>query len=265
MARIIDAHAHIFPDKLARKAADSIGHFYDIPMYTDAAVSTLLTHESEAGVALTLVCSSAVTPNQTESINNFIAAECASHPELFGLAALHPDFAGFEEEIARAISLGLHGFKFHSDFQKFYLDDDSAIPMFRAIAKTGLPVLLHAGDPRYDYSSPKAIANLMRKVPDLRVIAAHFGGYSRWDEVPCLPVCENLRFDTSSSLFKLSTDDALRLIDHFGPEKFFFGTDFPMWSPKEELVRFRSLGLNAETEQMMLSENFEKFFGLNKQ
>lgn len=262
MARIIDAHAHIFPDKLAHKAAESIGNFYDIPMYTDAAVSTLLACEAEAGISLSLVCSSAVTPGQTESINNFIAAECASHPELFGLAALHPDFAGFEEEIARAISLGLHGFKFHSDFQKFYLDDDSAIPMFRAIAKTGLPILVHAGDPRYEYSSPKTIANLMRKVPDLRVIAAHFGGYGCWGEVGELPICDNLRFDTSSSLFKLSRDDALRLIDYFGPEKFFFGSDFPMWSPKEELGRFRSLGLDEETEQMMLSENFEKFFGI---
>ena len=27
---IIDSHAHIYPDKLARKAARSIGDFYDI-------------------------------------------------------------------------------------------------------------------------------------------------------------------------------------------------------------------------------------------
>ena len=262
MSRIIDAHGHIFPEKIAHKAADSIGKFYDIPMYTDAAPSTLLRNASEAGIAMTLVCSSAVTPGQTESINSFIASECASHPEFFGLAALHPDFKGYEEEIARAISLGLHGFKFHSDFQKFYLDDDSAIPMFRAIAKTGLPVLLHAGDERYEYSSPKTIANLMRKVPDLRVIAAHFGGYSRWDEVGELPVCDRLCFDTSSSLFKLSRNDALRLIDHFGTDKFFFGTDFPMWSPIEELGRFRALGLDEETERMILSENFERFFGI---
>ena len=30
--KIIDAHAHIFPDKIAVKASESIGHFYDIPM-----------------------------------------------------------------------------------------------------------------------------------------------------------------------------------------------------------------------------------------
>ena len=29
---IIDAHCHIYPDKIAQKAADSTGIFYDIPM-----------------------------------------------------------------------------------------------------------------------------------------------------------------------------------------------------------------------------------------
>ena len=32
MQRIIDAHAHIFPDKIAIKASDSIGQFYGIDM-----------------------------------------------------------------------------------------------------------------------------------------------------------------------------------------------------------------------------------------
>ena len=30
--RIIDAHAHIFPEKIAAKAVASIGSFYDQPM-----------------------------------------------------------------------------------------------------------------------------------------------------------------------------------------------------------------------------------------
>ena len=29
---IIDAHAHIFPDKIAKKATDAIGDFYGIQM-----------------------------------------------------------------------------------------------------------------------------------------------------------------------------------------------------------------------------------------
>ena len=29
---IIDAHAHIFPEKIAENATENIGHFYGIPM-----------------------------------------------------------------------------------------------------------------------------------------------------------------------------------------------------------------------------------------
>lgn len=32
---IIDAHAHIFPDKIAQKATDNIGSFYDLYMNFD--------------------------------------------------------------------------------------------------------------------------------------------------------------------------------------------------------------------------------------
>ena len=40
MYEIIDAHAHIFPAKIAEKATNAIGSFYGIPM--SAAVGTSL-------------------------------------------------------------------------------------------------------------------------------------------------------------------------------------------------------------------------------
>ena len=43
---IIDSHAHIYPDKLARKAARSIGDFYDIDMDLDGTVDMLLTPDA---------------------------------------------------------------------------------------------------------------------------------------------------------------------------------------------------------------------------
>lgn len=52
---IIDSHAHIYPDKLARKAARSIGDFYDIDMDLDGTVDMLLKVGDEAGVDKFLV------------------------------------------------------------------------------------------------------------------------------------------------------------------------------------------------------------------
>ena len=42
-----------------------------------------------------------------------------------------------------------------------------------------------------------------------------------------------------------------------------FGTDFPMWSPKEELARFLSLGLDESSRQKILYENFMKLLKLH--
>ena len=51
-------------------------------------------------------------------------------------------------------------------------------------------------------------------------------------------------------------------IDAIGPDRLIFGTDFPMWSPKEELNRFFSLGLSESDQQKILYGNFMKLLGL---
>ena len=55
----------------------------------------------------------------------------------------------------------------------------------------------------------------------------------------------------------------LRMLEKFGPERFLFGTDFPMWSPKEELARFLTLGLGDDVNEKILYGNFMKLFDLH--
>ncbi len=262
---IIDAHTHIFPGKIAGKATDAIGDFYEMPMYAPGSPETLLESGAKIGTKRFLICSSATTPEQTYPINDFIAQQCSLHPAFFGLATMHHELPNIEEELDRAVALGLHGVKIHHDFQGVDIDEPASIPMYRAIAQKGLPLLFHMGDNRYDHTSPARLARVMRQVPELKVIAAHFGGYQAWHKVAKgLPLWDNLRFDTSSSLAILPKDDVLRLIDHFGVERYFFGTDFPMWEPVAELARFHALGLTEAEEEKIFHTNFEDFFGLER-
>ena len=90
---------------------------------------------------------------------------------------------GYEEVLDELQALGSRGLKIHPDFQKLPIDDPSGIETYRAIARRGLPVLMHMGDNRYDFSSPERLTNLIRQVPDLIVIAAHFGGWNAWGPV----------------------------------------------------------------------------------
>lgn len=262
---IIDAHAHIYPQKIAEKATDTIGKFYEIPMQHVGLPEELIKSGQQIGVSRYLVCSTATKPEQVRSINQYIKNECDKHPEFLGFATMHPGMDNFEEELDFMQSNGLRGIKLHPDFQKFNIDDENAIVMYRSIAKRHLPILFHTGDNRYDFSAPKRLYHVINEVPDLTCIAAHFGGYQRWDEVHEYLKCPNLYFDTSSSLFQLKREDAVRLIHYFGVKQFLFGSDFPMWDHKEELARFDALDLTSEEREYILHINFETLFRIKKE
>lgn len=259
---IIDAHSHIFPKKISLKATKTIGEFYDISMYSEGCSEKLLESGSKIEVSKYLVCSTATIPSQVESINSFIKAECDVHPEFFGFGTLHPDYENLENEVERIISMGMHGIKLHPDFQKFDIDDNNAYRMYEII-EGRLPVLIHMGDNRFNYSRPLRLKKLLNDFPRLQVIAAHFGGYKNWDEADeCLRNMPNIKFDTSSTLEFIEPEYARKLIDHFGLENFFFGTDFPMWNHVEELKRFFNLSLSFYQNQQILADNFKEYFNI---
>ena len=260
---IADAHTHIFPEKIAEKATINIGKFYGLHMGDIGTAEYLVETGSKAGVTRYLVCSVATKESQVKAINDFIYAACQVHPEFVGFASLHPDFTEIESEIERVYGLGMRGIKFHPDFQVCNIDDEKLIPTYRKMAELGLPGLFHMGDNRYDYSAPARLRKVKEKIPELICIAAHFGGYRRWDEAYReLGEVDGLYFDTSSSLFALSSDVAVDMIRHFGADRFMFGTDFPMWTYADELERFNALPLTEDERQQIFAGTFEELFGV---
>lgn len=260
---IIDMHTHIFPHAISEKATLSIGKFYDIGMhYAIGDPENLLEAESIIGTKRMLVCSVATSPKQVVSINDFIKAQCDLHSEFYGFAALHGDYADIAGEVERVIGMGLHGIKLHADFQRTPIDSKSSYRIYEAI-EGRLPVLLHMGDYRHDFSHPTMLAKVLRDFPKLKVLASHLGGWALWDEAESvLRGGENIRFDTSSSLNMMSPERAVRMIRHYGVENCMFGTDFPMWSPKQEAERLLSLGFTYEEYKKMFSENTEAFLDI---
>ena len=258
--KIADIHAHIFPHRIAEKASRSIGGFYNAASNHIPTLEILLEEEKKAGIETVAASSSATTPAQVAHINEFIAQSIRQTPGLVCLGSLFPTMDGWERELERMVDFGIHGIKIHPDFQKVPVDDPKAVPMYRAVAKAGLPVLFHMGDARYDYSAPERLSNLIRQVPDLVAIAAHFGGWQAWDRSYAHILPENVFYDTSSSLMFLGKDRGLDFLDKMGAHRFLFGSDFPMWTPKTELERFLELGLDETTQNRILYGNFERLF-----
>ena len=259
---IIDAHSHIFPEKIAENATNNIGRFYGIPMSGCGLTDKLLESGSKIGVSLYLVCSTATKPQQVSSINTFIAQECSSHDCFYGFGTAHPDSEDIDADIEQVRSLGLHGIKIHPDFQLFNVDSPDAYKIYERI-EGEFPLLIHCGDDRYNYSAPERVARIHRDFPKLKIIAAHLGGYQCWDSATgCLRGLDNVRFDVSSSLSFLSPERAVEIIRSYGAENCFFGSDFPMWMHEDEFDHFMALGLSDKENRMIFAENFKAFFNI---
>ena len=264
MYQIIDAHCHIYPDAIARKAAASTGNFYDgLPATCDGTVDTLLSVGGQVGISHYIVQSVATKPEQVRHINEFIAREVAEHPgQLTGLGTLHPDSPDLEGDVNHLLELGLKGVKLHPDIQRFKIDDYRCLHIYD-LCEGRLPILMHTGDNRFDYSNPNRLLPILEIYRGLTVIGAHFGGYSIWHEAAeQLHGQPNLYVDCSSTMFALPDREVVDLIHTYGADRVLFGTDYPMWSPVDELTHFLRLPLTEEEQQLILHENAERLFDL---
>ena len=72
--KIIDFHSHAFPDAIAKKARDFLEEYYGLPMYGDGTMAQLKEESHKANITRLVVCSTATTPHQTQSVNNWLSA-----------------------------------------------------------------------------------------------------------------------------------------------------------------------------------------------
>ena len=262
--RIADSHCHIYPSKIAVKASAAVGVFYDIPMYAGSGdADTLLANGSAIGVERYVVCSVATTLPQVDSINRFIAGQCTEHPEFIGLGAWHEDVEDVDALLDSCEELGLAGIKVHPDFQKVGLDDPRLLRLVAALDERGMHILIHMGDVRYDYSSPAKLAAILEKRPTLKVDAAHYGGFSEWDESMRVLAGSPAYYDVSSSQMFLTPEERLQLVETFGIDKLMFGVDFPMWNHAAEFARCMEIDLSEAEREALFYGNFARFYGVD--
>lgn len=264
MQKVINSHCHIYPSKIAARAVEGIGDFYDLHMSLNGSVDDLIKDGNKVGVVHYLVHSVATTPKQVKSINEFISEEVKAHSDLFtGFGTLHPDSEDIEADLDYLIELGLKGVKVHPDFQQFALNEERAFKMGEAIDERGLPIMIHCGDFRYEYSNPEQLKPFLEKFPNMLVIGAHFAGWSMWEEATKeLAGTPNLIVDLSSSLYALSPETANELIHAYGADRVLWATDFPMWESESEMAMFDKIELTEEERNMILYENAAKLLGL---
>jgi predicted TIM-barrel fold metal-dependent hydrolase len=178
---------------------------------------------------------------------------------------MHPEFPDFEAELDRIYALGVRGIKLHPDFQKFFIDCDPLLEVFKYLQDKHMFLLTHSGDNRHHFSDPRRVARVAKMFPELDVIAAHFGGWSEWSLArEVLADLPNVYYDTSSTFGMGGIDEGRAGFRAFDNSHIFFGDDFPMWDHADELAILCSLGLDTETLDGVLGRNFMNFLAQYK-
>ena len=139
----IDFHTHAFPDKLAVNAVPALEKVGGIQAAGDGTIRGLLASMESAGIDRSVVCPVATKPEQVRGINDWVLG--IRDERIIPFGSLFPGMADVADEVRRLKDEGVRGIKLHPDYQKFFVDDEIAFPIYEACEKHGLMILFHAG------------------------------------------------------------------------------------------------------------------------
>jgi predicted TIM-barrel fold metal-dependent hydrolase len=260
----IDVHTHAFPDAVAARAIPHLEGKAGVRAALDGTVAALLASMDRAGVATSVVCSIATDPAQFASILRWSAAIAGER--LLPFPSVHPGSPAAVAEVAQVAAAGFRGVKLHPEYQDFHVDDPALEPFYRALEASGLVVLFHAGHdigfPDSERAAPARFAALHRAFPALRVVAAHLGGFRRWEHVAAELVGTGVWLDTSYTLGHAPEALARAILLGHRPDRLLFGSDSPWVDQAAAIAALRALALPEALERRILGGNARELLGL---
>lgn len=259
---IIDVHCHAWPDQLADRALGP--RVPQLPRVGDGKISTLPSVLERSGVDRGVLLGIADTARYVDGTNRFVARSRGGN--LLGFGTVHPDLP-VDENMASLRRNGIPGVKLHSLFQGFAYSDSRVWDLLEAFGSE-IAVIAHvgAGGDREsnERATPGMIRDIVRRFPDLRIVACHFGGYHRLEEAEAdllgLPVY--LETSWPPTMAELAPERVRSIIDRHGADRIVFGSDWPMADPAKEVAAIRALGYDEETTAGILGGNFARLMGI---
>lgn len=267
---LIDAHVHLFPDRLAQ----AIRHWFDQHAWdiqyrlgVDECVAALRAGGVDKAVALPY----AHKPGMARALNDFTLEAARRHPEVIPCCTVYPGEDGDEAILDECLSGPFKGVKIHSHVMKIAADDPRLDPVWRASARYRKPVVIHCGpEPASQgygidvraLSGADKLRRALDKHPEAIAIVPHLGVDQTPQFEAMLPEYPGLYLDTAMVIggyFNPGPDVEI-LRRH--PDRILYGTDFPNlpyeWT--RELKALRALGLPAADEEKILSGNALRLF-----
>lgn len=269
---VIDAHVHLFPDKLFEAVWDWFERYgwpVRYKLYAPKVVDFLLSRGVERVVALHYAHKAGIA----RGLNRFVAGMMADEARILGLATVLPGEPGAVGVLEEAFDLGLLGVKLHCHVQCFAPDDEVMEPLYTLCAARAKPMVIHAGrepaSPHYKCDAHalcgvERVERVLRAHPQLQLVIPHLGadefdGYAR-----LLERHDNLWLDTTMALASYFPGEAPWHLLEVRPERVLYGTDFPnlpyAWDRELRAITSRRLG--EEREAALLGGNVARLYGI---
>ena len=262
---IIDIHTRVFPDSHASRALAAVVDATngEMAICGDGTLEGLCGELTHCAIDFAVTLPVATRPDQVASINSYLPLKADT---IIPFGALNPYNSNWEEALFELVDLGVKGVKLHPEFQDFYIDDIEFTPFFRALEKSELIVLTHAGyDPgpfSCDHGTPRRIANLLDRHPGLTLIAGHLGGLMQWDDVEKYLVGKKLFFDTAAIEEFISQEQFERIVVNHGVENILYGSDYPWDSPRKSIDFIGNTSLSDSEKELILGLNAKNLLGI---
>ncbi len=263
MAEYIDFHTHAFPDQIAPMAIQALEKKGNVKAYLDGTVDDLLSSMDRAGIERSVVCSIATRPEQFQPILDW--SQSIRSERIIPLPSVHPMDPEAFAHLQQIKEQGFIGLKMHPYYQDFFLDDPQLMDLYRRISELDLLLVMHTGYdigyPRIRRADPERILNVVREVPELRLITTHLGGWDEWTDVRKLLTGKPIYMEISFALDFLDQIRLRELIENHPPEFILFGTDSPWADQATTLKMLSKLGLDATLFNRIVRENGLELLG----
>lgn len=271
---IIDAHTHLFPPAIRARREDYcardpwFAELYSNPKARMATAEELVASMDAAGIDASIACPFGWSdPGIIEDCNSYLLDAMQRYPgRIIGLAAIQPTAgARAVAELERCARAGMPGCgELMPHGQGYRLSDlDLLAPLIEVARAYGLFILTHASEPvGHQYHgkgnvAPGDLEVFLRAFPDVRVVAAHWGGgfpfYELMPEVQ--QAAANLWYDSAASPFLYRNDIFPIAAQMVGARKLLFASDYPLISQQRMLDYTRASGLTNEALTLVLGEN----------
>jgi uncharacterized protein len=245
---IIDFHTHAFPDDLAPRAIPFLEEEGNIKAFLNGTVADLLRSMDRAGIEKSVICSIATRPQQFKAIMEWSRAVRRGSERLIPLPSVHPQSEQIAEEICQIAEAGFPGIKLHPYYQNFALDEERLVPLYEALIRNNLLVVMHTGYdiafPRDPLCDPSRIDKVVARFPELKLITTHLGAWDHWEESRRLLIGRPIYMEISFALDFMDRETAREMLTSHPADYLLFGSDSPWADQQTALELLRDLDLD---------------------